>query len=339
MSADDTRQTAPDDRPHQAMGPGKEFDTIRRLMARWGDLARDIGDDAAVIPNGGAGVRVISTDACVENAHFQRAWISPREVGHRAAAAAISDVAAMGARADALLIAMVIPDSWRGALDDIADGIGDVVRAAGAHIIGGNLSRGDAFSITSTAIGSTPRVVSRNGAKVGDILVVTGVLGGPGQAIRDWLSGQAPQPWARHRFAYPQPRLAEGAALARAGATAMIDISDGLAADARHLAAASSVTLQIQALSVPCGDGLTWAEALVSGEEYELLATVPAPAVAQLLAEWPSISKVPLAVIGEVIGQVREGSVRFIDASGAEIPGNGSGLRVEFIPGHDHFTG
>src|SRR5262245_9181867 len=100
-------------REHQAMGPGHEFDTIRMLMARWGDLAVDIGDDAAVLAPVNGRARVISTDACVDGFHFRRHWITPREVGVRAAAAALSDLAAMGAYADSVLIAFVVPDDWR----------------------------------------------------------------------------------------------------------------------------------------------------------------------------------------------------------------------------------
>ncbi len=186
----------------QEMRQGAEFDTIRALMARWGDLAVDIGDDAAVLPPS-SGVRVISTDACVENVHFRRPWITPREVGARAAAAALSDLAAMGARPESVLIAFMIPDEWREALGDVADGMGDVIRAAGARIVGGNLSRGPVFSITTTVLGSAERVVPRSGARAGDLVVVTGLLGGPGAALEAWSAGGNPAAWARGRFAAP----------------------------------------------------------------------------------------------------------------------------------------
>jgi thiamine-monophosphate kinase len=287
-------------RPHQAMREGAEFDTIRALMARWGDLAVDIGDDAAVLAPSDEGTRVVSVDACVEDVHFRRAWISPREVGVRAAVAALSDLAAMGARAESVLIAFVIPDTWREQLSDVADGMGDVIREAGARIVGGNLSHGAVFSITTTVIGRAKRVVPRSGARVGDLVVVTGLLGGPGAAIHAWHAGESPSAWARGRFVAPVPRWAEGDALAAAGATAMIDISDGLAGDARHLAAASGVQLALEVARVPAGPGIAPDMAMQSGEEYELLACIPVEEYNALAPRWGRVSPVPLTVVGVV---------------------------------------
>ena len=297
----DTHGTAVHDfRAHQAMGQGVEFDTIRLLMTRWGDLAVDIGDDAAVLPRLISGQRVVSTDACVEDVHFRRAWLTPFEVGHRAAAAALSDLAAMGARAECVLVAFIVPPSWEGDLPQVADGIGSQVRAAGARIVGGNLSRGRTFAITLTVIGVAERVVSRAGATVGDLVLVTGTLGGPGAALAAWERGDTPDAWARSRFAAPSARLAAGAALAAAGATAMLDISDGLAADARHLGAAGGVWLALDERRLPVGPGVEPASALVSGEEYELLVTMPPSAFAALAGRWEAEQGVSLTVVGEV---------------------------------------
>jgi thiamine-monophosphate kinase len=282
------------------MREGAEFDTIRALMARWGDLAVDIGDDAAVLSSLAEGTRVVSVDACVEDVHFRRAWISAREVGVRAAVAALSDLAAMGARAESVLIAFVIPEAWREQLSDVADGMGAVIREAGARIVGGNLSHGAVFSITTTVIGRARRVVSRSGARDGDLVVVTGLLGGPGAAIRAWDAGESPTVWSRGRFVAPAPRWAEGEALAEAGATAMIDISDGLAGDARHVAAASGVRLELDVARVPAGPGIAAEAAMQSGEEYELLACLPADVYDALAARWQAVSPLPLTVVGVV---------------------------------------
>jgi thiamine-monophosphate kinase len=282
------------------MREGAEFDTIRALMARWGDLAVDIGDDAAVLAPPAGGTRVVSVDACVEDVHFRRGWITAHDGGVRAASAALSDLAAMGARAECVLIAFVVPDAWRDRLTDVADGMGVVIRAAGARIVGGNLSHGAEFSITTTVIGAAARVVPRSGARPGDVVVVTGVLGGPGAAVRAWEAGEHPAAWCRGRFASPAPRWAEGQALAAAGATAMIDLSDGLAGDARHIAAASGVRLVLDATRVPVGPGVPVALAMQSGEEYELLATMPAAAYERLAARWADVSSVPLTVVGYV---------------------------------------
>jgi thiamine-monophosphate kinase len=291
---------AADFRAHQAMGQGVEFDTIRMLMARWGDLAVDIGDDAAVLPRLADGVRVVSTDACVEQVHFRREWITATEVGSRAAAAALSDLAAMGARAESVLVAFVVPPAWEGELGAVADGIGAQVRRAGARIVGGNLSRGGTFAISLTVIGVAERPVSRAGAQVGDLVLVTGRLGGPGSALAAWEAGQAPTVWARERFVRPAPRLLEGQLLAQCGATAMLDISDGLEADARHLGAASGVTVAIDPARLPLGPAVEPAGALRSGEEYELLVTVPPAQLAALESQWRALADIPLTVIGEV---------------------------------------
>lgn len=307
-------------RAHQAMGQGVEFDTIRLLMARWGELAVDIGDDAAVLPRLTDGHRVVSTDACVEHVHFRREWLTPEEVGHRAAAAALSDLAAMGARAECVLVAFVVPAIWQNDLAAVADGIGAQVRAAGARIVGGNLSRGDTFAITLTVIGVANRVVSRAGAAVGDLVVVTGLLGGPGDALAAWERGAQPTAWARRRFATPSPRLAAGQALAAAGATAMLDISDGLAADARHLGAASGVTLAIDPARLPLGPGISPASALQSGEEYELLVTIPSASFEAVAGRWEAEQGLPLTVVGTVL------------------PAEAS-IGTPAVPGHDHFGG
>jgi len=322
-------------REHQAMGPGPEFDTIRALMARWGALAVDIGDDAAVLPDFSADASgrrtVVSTDACIEGAHFLDGWLTPKEVGGRAVAAALSDLAAMGARAEAILVAMVVPDRWRDSLAEVADGIAAVLRPTGARIIGGNLSRGDAFGITTTVIGSTARPVSRRGAQPGDRLLITGVLGGPGQAVAALYAGAIPATWARTRFAAPVPRLAEGQLLAEAGVHGMLDVSDGLVADARHLAAASGVRLRIDSARLPVGAGVSTRQALESGEEYELLVAAPVEVARGLHARWASVSGVALTDIGEVVGPCEDGAVVVV---GDSVEAG----RVEFVLGHDHFT-
>ncbi len=324
-------------RAHQPMGPGREFDMIRILMAQWGALAVDIGDDAAVLRTLSHEIiatgreLVVSTDACVEGTHFLRGWITPHEIGARAVAAALSDLAAMGARADALLFAFVVPEQWRASLVEIADGIAGVVQPTGAKIVGGNLSQGHTFSITTTVIGSTRHAVARRGAQRGDRLLVTGTLGGPGQAVAALYAGQEPSAWARGRFVGPRPRLREGMALAAAGVHAMIDISDGLVADARHLAAASAVRLRIDAACIPIGPQVDVLAALRSGEEYELLMAASAAVATQLRARWRDQFDVSLTDIGEVVGVEAGGAVEILGAPEAV-------TRVEFVAGHDHFT-
>ena len=237
-----------------------------------------------------------------------------------------------------LLVALVVPDHWQSLLGEVADGIALVVRESGARIIGGNLSRGDVFGITTTVIGSAKRIVSRRGAMPGDVLVVTGTLGGPGSAIRAWDANEAPSPWGRMRFANPAPRLAEGEALASAGAHAMMDVSDGLAADTRHLAAASGMRIEIDASRVPMGAGIDWRTALYSGEEYELLAALPPHTAQQTLHEWPSRFSVPLTAIGTVLAVDATGSVSIAGVNELADFGKKATGRVEFESGYDHFS-
>lgn len=324
-------------RAHQAMGPGNEFDMVRLMMAQWGALAVDIGDDAAVLRALSREIvatgreLIVSTDACVEGTHFLRGWLTPHEIGARAVAAALSDLAAMGARADAVLFAFVVPDLWRASLVDIADGTAQVVRPTGAKIVGGNLSHGRTFSLTTTVIGSTLHAVARRGAQTGDRLLVTGSLGGPGQAVAALYAGHEPAAWARGRFASPVPRLREGMALALAGVHAMLDISDGLAADARHLAAASGVRLRIDAACIPIGPQVDVVAALQSGEEYELLIAASVTVATQLCERWREQFDVSLTDVGEVVGVQSEGAVEIVGLPDPDV-------RVEFIVGHDHFT-
>jgi thiamine-monophosphate kinase len=282
------------------LGAGREFALVRAMVERWGPVAADIGDDAAVLPPPPSGtVRVISTDSCVEGVHFRPSWLTPAEVGARAAAAALSDLAAMGAHPEFVLLALTLPPAWDDAALALADGVGRVVAEAGARIVGGNITRGAQLSLTTTVVGAATRPVPRRGARPGDLVVVTGLLGGPGAALRALVAGDTPPPWARARFAQPRPRCREGARLAAAGATAMIDLSDGLVADAGHLAAASGVALRLDAARVPCGPGLTPREALDSGEEYELLATLPPDALRALRAA-ADPAEAPVTVIGTV---------------------------------------
>ncbi len=136
---------------------------------------------------------------------------------------------------------------------------------------------------------------------MGDLVVVTGLLGGPGAAVEAWSAGGSPTAWARGRFAAPVPRWAEGAALAAAGASAMIDVSDGLRADAEHVSAASGVRIELDIARVPKGPGINPETALGSGEEYELLATIPPASYAALSRDWDSRFAVPLTVVGQVV--------------------------------------
>ena len=287
---------APDNIP---LGDGAEFDAIRAMIAQWGDLARGIGDDAAMLDVPRGELLVASTDASVENVHFRSAWMSAAEIGARAATAALSDLAAMAAAPLGLLLALGVPDEWREQITELARGVGDAARRAGCPIVGGNVSRARELSLTITVLGSTATPLRRSGAQAGDALFVTGRLGGPRAALEALLAGRVPTREQLDRFVSPVARLDEARWLADHGARAAIDVSDGLLADATHVARASGVTLSIDLAKVPCVEGVPPETAAGSGEEYELLVALRGDPLA-LSRQFTERFGLPLTVIGAV---------------------------------------
>lgn len=248
---------------------------IRRMLERWGPRARRIGDDAAVITLPGDQALVVSTDTSVENVHFRKDWLTPTEIGYRATAAALSDLAAMGARPLGILVAMAIPEDWRRSVDLLSDGIGDAAAAADAPILGGDMSKGLELSITVTVLGTARSVLFRTGARAGDSVYVTGRLGGAQAALKVLRAGGTPEQSVRERFAHPVPRIDEAQWLVDNGATAAIDISDGLASDLEHIALASRLRVMVNLDDVPTFDAVRPIDAVASGEEYELAVVSP----------------------------------------------------------------
>lgn len=308
---------------HLPLGEGREFDAIRAMLQVWGQRARGIGDDAAVLDVPPGHQIVVSTDATVEGVHFRRDWLTPEELGARAASAALSDLAAMAALPLGLLLAIAVPAEWNKSLLAMARGVGDAASAAGCPIVGGNVTRARELSLTCTVIGAARHPLLRGGARTGDTVHVTGRLGGPGAAVRAWMEGGTPPTEHRARFAAPGPRIAEARWLADAGATAAIDISDGLLADAAHLAAASGVHLDLDLAALPCVSGVTLDEAASSGEEYELIVTFAARLPVDAAA-FEQRFGLPLTSIGIV-------------AAGAGVTVAGS-RHVDPPGGHDHFS-
>ena len=253
------------------LGPGAEFDAIREMLRRWGPRAQGIGDDAALLDVPAGEQLAVSTDSSVEDVHFRRGWLTPREIGYRATVAALSDLAAMGASPLGLVSALAIPDDWRDALHDLTDGIGEAAERHQTPIVGGNVTRGAKLSLTVTVLGAVSRPLPRSAVRPGDQLYVTGELGASGAALDALMNGRTPAPAQRERFARPTPRIREARWLAAHGATAAIDVSDGLLAELAHLAAASGVRIELDAVRVPVADGVPRDLALRSGEEYELV--------------------------------------------------------------------
>jgi len=305
------------------LGPGREFDLVRAMMSRWGDRARGIGDDAAVLIVPAGEQLVLSTDTFLEDVHFRAEWLSSEEIGWRAAAAALSDVAAMAATPLGILVAITLPSQRIDELEALAEGIAAAASASGAPIVGGDLTSGERLAITVSVVGSSAQPLRRSGARAGDTLWVTGQLGGPALAVAAWGEGRQPTPEARARFAHPVPRIREAKWLLEAGATAGIDISDGLGGDAAHLAAASGVHITIDADALPRAPDADVSTAQRSGEEYELLVTTRSPFDA---AAFQRDFGLPLTRIGSV------------NAGDAGVDLLIGGERVASPGGYDHFS-
>lgn len=218
-------------------------------------LVHDVANDAATI-----GELVVTQDALVEDVHFLLDRISWRDLGWRAAAVNLSDLAASGASADALVVTLAAPASTNA--EDVFELYAGMAET-GVPVVGGDSTAAPAVMLSVTALGRSPRVPGRGGARPGDALVVSGPLGAAGAAFR------------RGAFLRPPVRLEEGRQLG-AHAHAMLDISDGLAVDAAHIAARSQCAIEIELGRVPLADGAT-VDDVGFGEDYELLAAVEDP--------------------------------------------------------------
>ncbi|MEK6252055.1 MAG: thiamine-phosphate kinase [Actinomycetota bacterium] len=271
-----------------------EFDLIAALRARLPEpgprVLLGVGDDAAVTAP--EGVTATSVDAIVEGVHFRRDSTPLEAIGRRALAAALSDLAAMGAEPGEAYIVLGVPEDLdeAGCLE-LLEGAEALAAQTGTALVGGDISRSAVLFVAMTVVGHAPgaeSLVSRGGANAGDVVAVTGELGGAAAALRllegGGASGGVPDDLAlalRARQLDPQPRLREGRALATSGANAMIDISDGLGADAGHVAAESGLRLEIDLATIPLQAGVREVAmaagedplelAAGGGEDYELL--------------------------------------------------------------------
>jgi thiamine-monophosphate kinase len=250
-------------------------------------VLRGIGDDAAVVR--ARPVCVTSVDAIVEGTHFhlRAGWATPAQVGRRALAGALSDLAAMGAEAGEAYLVLGLPTglSEEQALE-LVRGAKGLAAETGTTIVGGDVIAAPALTVSVTVVGWAERedeLVGRDGAQPGDEIGVTGSLGGAGAGLavlegRARATPSADAALARARA--PSPRLREGRALAAAGVHAMIDLSDGLATDAGHIGRASGVRLEVDLRALPMDAGVTeisaelgvrsWELAAGAGEDYEL---------------------------------------------------------------------
>ncbi len=272
-----------------------------------------IGDDAAVLPAPDGRV-VASTDLLVEDRHFRRDWSSAREIGGKAAAQNMADIAAMGAVPTALLIGLAapadLPVSWA---QDMAAGMAEESARAGATVAGGDLSSAPLIMLAVTALGDLAgrAPVTRSGARPGDLVAISGVLGHSAAGLALLQAGLTEPAGLVAAHRWPRPDYAAGPDAARRGATSMIDVSDGLAQDLGHLAEQSGVRIDVASARLPVSnalraaadalgehDPLDWI--LAGGEDHGLAATFP-PGTA-LTGRWT------------VVGQVRDGHGVWVDS-------------------------
>ncbi|MGO4258824.1 thiamine-phosphate kinase [Marmoricola sp. RAF53] len=270
-----------------------EFGLIRLFSGRFEQGPRVFvgpGDDAAVLraPKGHV---VVSTDLLVEGRHFRRDWASAADVGRRAAAQNLSDVNAMGGRATALTVGLALPSDlpaqW---VVDLADGIAEEAAAVGASVIGGDLTRGSEVVVAVTVLGECEVApVLRSGARAGDVLAICGRQGWAAAGLAVLGRGFRSPRAVVEAYQRPRPPYDAGVLAAHAGATAMIDVSDGLVADVRHLAESSGVDVDVQTSAFAIEEPLRAVGAalgvdpvrfvLGGGEDHPLVATFPAGTV------------------------------------------------------------
>jgi len=253
-----------------------------------------IGDDAALVVDSGGGPLLLATDLVVAGVHVDLDLCTVADLGFKAVMVTVSDLAAMGARPDHLLVSVAAPPGTD--LDGLGAGVAEATTATGCVVVGGDLSTAPVVMVSVAAVGSIPPgpevggeneispgqgVLSRSGARAGDSLFVTGPLGSSSAGLRILQAGVSDAEAARGSSALvqahrrPVARLAEGETARLAGATAAIDISDGLAADVRHVADASGVGIALD--HVPVAMGATEDEALGGGEDYELILATADP--------------------------------------------------------------
>ena len=283
------------------------------------------GDDAALVRVGGGQV-LVSTDVAVEGRHFRRDWSSAADVGHRIAAANLADVAAMGGTPQALVLALSapahLPAQW---VLDLAAGLLDECARVGARLVGGDVAEADAISAAVTVLGEAPGgVVRRDGARAGDVVAVTGRLGWAAAGLAVLSRGfRAPRVVVEaHRR--PLPPYEQGPLAAAAGATAMIDVSDGLLADLDQVARASAVAVDVRASALDLADPLRAVGSalgtdplrfvLGGGDDHALAATFSA--------------QTPLPAGWSAVGSVGHGAGVTVD-----------GVTYEEPTGHRHFSG
>lgn len=295
-----------------------------------GGLIRGIGDDCAVLRLSPGAELLVTTDLCIENVHFRRAWHPAAIVGHHCITRGLSDIAAMGGQPLACFLSLGLPEdlpqSW---VNGFLRGLLAQARRFKAPLAGGDISSARLITADIVVTGQVPAgaAVLRSGARSGDRIYVTGSLGGSAATLKQLAAGKKIKPTRSNTHFYPIPRIAAGAWLReRSLATAMIDLSDGLSVDLAHICEESDVAAIIEANKIPIGKGADLKLALHGGEDYELLFTVP----------WRA--KVPARIAGVAITQIGEIRNRRDYSSAIQILEENGRVRPLPQRGWEHFA-
>lgn len=322
-------------RSQATIGETGEWGFLSELLPRLGSgrgVVVGPGDDCAVVKVGKSRF-LLTTDALVERVHFERSWMTARQLGRKTYLVNASDIAAMGGRPRFCLLSAGVPASFPARdLMEIEHGVAAAAAETDAALVGGNLSRAERLFLSLTLIGESPsRPPRRDGARPGDLLFVTGTLGEAALGLSDLRRDARAVTPAVRRFREPSPRLAAGAVLAaKRVASAMIDVSDGLLRDLGHLCEASRVGAEVCLPQVPCSRRLSRFDpslALHGGEDYELLFAVPRRRL-PLLERLRSQLGCAVTRIGRIVP--RQGGLRVVDLDGRALP--------VVARGYDHFS-
>jgi thiamine-monophosphate kinase len=294
-----------------------EFDIIQQyfssLTRSRKDVMTGIGDDCALLVPETGKILAVSTDTLVVDRHFLLG-VDPASLGHKCLAVNLSDLAAMGAEPCWVTLALTLPEVNENWLNKFSQGFGELANKHKLQLVGGDTTRG-ALSITLTVHGQIEqdKVLKRDGARVGDLICVTGTLGQAAQALNNIINGTSVSEMARKALERPEPRVTTGIAL-KGLATACIDISDGLIADLGHISSASKLKAVVEKRAVPGlgNDDSLLETVLTGGDDYELCFTFPEKYIDRLaqIAEQTEVSI-------SVIGRMSEGQgVELIDEAG-----------------------
>lgn len=296
------------------------IDTLTKNFLSYHDqLEVGVGDDAAVVKHGDKYL-LMTCDTIVENDHFNCLWSTPEQIGRKAAEVNVSDIAASGGRPTYMLISLVLTkDTAEDWIVRVYDGIKQVCDKYGISLVGGDTTHGSVKIINITLLGETDKPILRSGAKVGDLIGVTGVVGGSNAGLKLFLKGAPVSGLLRQKYLEPIARLDVSDKIAKY-ANSLIDVSDGVASEVSHICQRSGVGAVVWAEKLPLCAGAVVEDALSGGEDFELLFTVPEKDLNKL-----KDLVVDLTVIGQIVDK-NQGVIFMRDGKQCPMPG-----------GYDHF--